>query len=214
MSPQRIIIFTGGTLGAWALEDLRPDDVFIGADRGALFLVQHGLTPAIALGDFDSINNVELELIRQSSRELLACDPVMKDLTDTEMAFNWALNQKPEEIIIYGALGTRLDHSLANIHLLRKALELLIKCTIIDAHNRIRLTDHYLQLEKSARFSYVSLLPLSLEVKGITLEGFQYPLHNATLQLGQSLGISNIIAAPLGHIHLNEGLLLVIESKD
>jgi thiamine pyrophosphokinase len=214
MSPQRIIIYTGGTLGAWALEDLRPDDVYIGADRGALFLVQQGLTPTIALGDFDSINNVELELIRQNSRELLACDPVMKDLTDTEMAFTWALNQKPEEIIIYGALGTRLDHSLANIHLLRKALKLLIKCTIIDAHNRIHLTDHYLQLEKSAHFSHVSLLPLTLEVKGITLEGFQYPLQDATLEIGQSLGISNILTAPCGHIHLSQGLLLVIESKD
>jgi thiamine pyrophosphokinase len=214
MSPQRIFIFSGGALGAWALEDLRPDDVCVGADRGALFLVEQGLKPTMAIGDFDSINTMELELIRQGSSELLACDPIMKDLTDTEMAFSWAVNQKPKEIIIYGASGTRLDHSLANIHLLRKALQLQVNCTIIDANNRIRLIDHYLKLEKSTQFNHVSLLPLSLEVKGISLEGFQYPLHNATLQMGQSLGISNTITAPFGHIHLSEGLLLVIESKD
>jgi thiamine pyrophosphokinase len=211
---QRIIIYSGGALGDWSLEDIQPDDVYVGADRGALFLVHHGIKPDIAMGDFDSIDTEELALVQHHSKQLLSCDPVMKDLTDTEMAFNWALAQKPKEIIMYGALGTRLDHSLANVHLLLKALHNNILCTIVDPYNRVRLINQSVKLEKTIRFSHVSLLPLSLEVKGITLQGFQYPLNEATLSIGQSLGISNCIVEPVGLIHISQGLLLVIESSD
>jgi thiamine pyrophosphokinase len=211
---QRIIIYSGGALGAWSLEDIQPDDVYVGADRGALFLVQHGIKPDIALGDFDSVDAEELALIQHNSKQLLSCDPVMKDLTDTEMAFNWAVIQKPKEIIMYGALGTRLDHSLANVHLLVKALHNNILCTIVDPFNRVRVINRSVKLEQTSRFSHVSLLPLSPEVTGITLEGFQYPLNEATLTIGQSLGISNCIVETSGFIRISQGLLLVIESSD
>jgi thiamine pyrophosphokinase len=211
---QRIIIYSGGTLGAWSLKDIQPNDVYVGADRGALFLVQHGIKPDIAMGDFDSVNSEELALVQRNSKHLLSCDPVMKDLTDTEMAFNWALTQKPKEIIMHGALGTRMDHSLANVHLLLKALHHNILCTIVDPFNRVRLINQSVKLEQTTRYSNVSLLPLSLEVTGITLQGFQYPLNEATLSIGQSLGISNCIIEPFGLIRISQGLLLVIESSD
>ncbi|MDB5055178.1 MAG: thiamine diphosphokinase [Bacilli bacterium] len=214
MKQQRIMIYTGGTLGAWALQDIRSDDVIVGADRGAFFLVQQGLKIDLALGDFDSVNETELQQIKQNSKTLLSCDPLLKDLTDTEMAFDWALNQHPKEIVIFGALGTRFDHSLANVHLLRKALKHEIACTIVDAHNRIHLIDCYVKLEKTKQYNNVSLLPLSLEVTGIRLVGFAYPLYNATLSIGQSLGISNYIIESFGQVHIQNGLLLVIESMD
>lgn len=214
MKQQRILIYSGGTLGAWALEDIRPGDVYVGADRGALFLVQQGFKPDMAMGDFDSVNEDELISIRHNSKQLVSCDPVMKDLSDTEMAFSWALDQNPEEIIVYGALGTRFDHSLANIHLLIQAVHKQINCTIVDAHNRVRLINESVSLKPSDTFSHVSLLPFTSQVTGISLHGFQYPLHEATLTIGQSLGISNRIIEPLGHIQIKQGMLLVIESKD
>jgi thiamine pyrophosphokinase len=210
---QRIVIFSGGSLGDWALAEARPDDLLIGADRGALFLVANGLQPHLAIGDFDSVTESEREQICQGSQQVLDCDPILKDLTDTEMAFVWALKQHPAEIVMLGALGTRFDHSLANVHLLSKGLQEGIICRIIDAHNEIRLIDRAATLCKGA-YSHVSLLPLSREVHGITLEGFQYPLQDASLSIGQSLGISNIITAGSGDIRIREGLLLVIRSKD
>lgn len=214
MKQPRILIYTGGALGAWALEDTQPGDVYVGADRGALFLVQQGLKPDISMGDFDSVNEAELTIIRHNSKQLIACDPVIKDLSDTEMAFSWALNQNPEEIILYGALGTRFDHSLANIHLLIQAVHKPIHCTIVDSHNRVRLINQSISLKKPTTFSHVSLIPFTSQVTGITLQGFQYPLHEATLTIGQSLGISNRIIEPFGHIQIKQGMLLVIESKD
>lgn len=212
---KRVVIVTGGTLGEWAVERIRPTDVLVGADRGALFLVRHGLRPAIALGDFDSITPEEREEVRRGSESFLDCDPVMKDWTDTEMAFNWALERNPGELVLLGALGSRFDHSLANVHLLRRAMERGVACVIADANNEVRLVSRSAEAVLArGRFPYVSLLPLTMDVSGITLEGFQYPLTDATLTLGQSLGISNAIEGEIGRVTVRDGLLLVIQSKD
>ena len=47
--------------------------------------------------------------------------------------------QNPEQLLLIGGLGTRFDHTLANVHLLRQTVEQGIDAWIIDKHNRIRL---------------------------------------------------------------------------
>ncbi|TDF97162.1 thiamine diphosphokinase [Paenibacillus piri] len=211
----RIVIFSGGRLGVWALRMLKPEDFLIGADAGALFLIRQGLSPDVALGDFDSVTSAEAAAIKAASKQYIDCDPVMKDWTDTEMAFQYALDRRPSEIVMCGVLGTRWDHSLANLHLLRKGVEAGVRCTIVDEHNEIAAIDGWAPWRlKRGRYPHVSLLPLSLEVTGITLEGFQYPLKDAALSLGQSLGISNVLLEPEGTITISGGLLLVIQSGD
>ncbi|UUZ82929.1 thiamine diphosphokinase [Paenibacillus sp. P26] len=125
----------------------------------------------------------------------MSCDPVWKDLTDTEMAMTWAMEQGAQDLVLVGVLGDRLDHSLANVHLLRKALEAGVRRRIVDAQNEVQLMNgqHPLVLHPDHRYTQVSLLPLSLEVTGINLSGFLYPLNEATLTIGQSLGISNVL---------------------
>ncbi|MFD2368511.1 thiamine diphosphokinase [Brevibacillus sp. GCM10020057] len=213
MNPNRILLFAGGNLGTWALRHIREDDWLVGVDRGALFLIRHGCTPRLAIGDFDSVSGEEWAEIENNSQTVTSCDPIMKDLTDTEMALAWALERQPAEIVLLGALGTRFDHTLANVHLLRKALHAQIPCKIVDENNEIHLTDGTLTVERD-HFAHVSLLPLSPEVTGITLTGFQYPLENATLRIGDTLGISNVLTADAGTISVRSGLLLVIKSKD
>jgi thiamine pyrophosphokinase len=216
---RRILIFTGGTLGEWALGEVRSGDILIGADRGALFLVQHGFRPDLSLGDFDSVTSEELEAIKEASFSFEDCDPIMKDWTDTEMAFSRALDwfptdQPPQEIVLFGALGSRFDHSLANVHLLRKGLEREISCRIVDSNNEVCLIGVGSTIIYRGDYTHISLLPLTLEVHGITLVGFVYSLLKASLTIGQSLGISNILQEPSGRIEVSEGLLLVIQSKD
>ncbi len=210
---KRTLLFAGGNLGDWALEDIREDDFLIGVDRGALFLVRHKRKPHLAIGDFDSVNTEELAEIQQQSDQFLTCDPILKDVTDTEMAFNWALERQPDEIVLLGVLGTRFDHTLANVHLLLKGLRAGILCRIIDEKNEVMLIDRPISVSKG-RYSHLSLLPLTEQVTGITLEGFQYPLHNATLRIGDSLGISNVLLEKQGTIQVESGQLLVIKSMD
>ncbi len=210
----RAIIFTGGNLGPWALDNLSTDDFLIGADRGAGFLVHNGYIPHLALGDFDSVNADQMRQIANAAQELLTCDPFNKDWTDTELALREAMRRGFKDIVIMGALGTRFDHGLGNVHLLRQANEQGCTLALIDEYNEIRLCTHNLRLAANSRFPYVSLLPLTLEVTGVTLQGFRYPLDNATLRLGWSLGISNVIDAQIGTIAISAGMLLVIRSRD
>lgn len=209
---KRVIICSGGDLGDWALPYLDNGDYLIGADKGAYYLAERGLRMDAALGDFDSVTEDQLRLIEKHSSGVSPVDPVDKNYTDTELAFRHALELLPRHIVILGATGSRLDHTLANVHLLAEALRQGVQACIIDRSNRITLTDKVTTVARSD-YDQVSLLPLSPEVKGITLTGFRYPLRNATLRIGQSLGISNVLAGETGRIEVGEGLLLVIESR-
>lgn len=214
-SGRRAVIVSGGELGPWALDELGPDDRLIGADRGAWFLVANGRRPDLAIGDFDSVDPGELRRIEQASREFVSCDPVDKDYTDTELAVERALEASPSAITLLGALGTRFDHSLANVHLLVKCARRGVPGRIVDAHNELTLAvPGELHRVSRSRFAQVSLLPLSPEVTGITLSGFRYPLTEATLTLGQSLGISNVLDGSEGTVSIRSGQLLVIQSID
>ncbi|WP_338012200.1 thiamine pyrophosphokinase [Paenibacillus beijingensis] len=112
MSSSRVVIFTGGNLGDWALRLPQPGDYLIGADKGAFFLLEAGFTPDLAVGDFDTVTPEQLEAVRSGSRVFRGFDPIDKDYTDTELAFRIALERAPAQIVIAGGseavLTTRL----------------------------------------------------------------------------------------------------------
>ncbi|WP_019910718.1 thiamine diphosphokinase [Paenibacillus sp. HW567] len=213
MPPKRVVIFAGGELSAQYLSLLDEEDYIIGADKGAFFLVSHGITPDIAVGDFDSVTQEDFRQIEAGSKRTIAVDPVDKDLTDSEMAFDLALDTQPDSILLFGVTGTRFDHTLASIQMMTRAAQRQVLCSVVDSNNYITLTGSQAVVQNLG-YTYVSLLPLTPEVTGITLEGFQYPLTRATLKLGQSLGVSNVLTAASGTVTIESGLLLIIQSKD
>ncbi|TKH41626.1 thiamine diphosphokinase [Paenibacillus terrae] len=213
MIKKRAIVFSGGHLSEKDLQQIQPEDFIIGADKGALFLIEHGITPDVSVGDFDSVTSEEKSRVETASRRMLSCDPVLKDLTDTELALEIAMNEQAEHVLMLGVTGTRMDHTLANIQVLVRAMQHHIGCAIMDAHNYIELTGSTLEIEPMG-YTYTSLIPMTAEVTGIELDGFMYPLHNATLKMGQSRGVSNQLVAPKGTISIESGLLLVVQSKD
>jgi thiamine pyrophosphokinase len=196
------------------MEEIRPGDYLIGADKGAEFLVAHGFRPDLSLGDFDSVAADRIPAIREASGQFQSFDAVRKDWTDTEIAFNEAISRGFTHIAIVGGLGSRFDHALANVHLLFKALTHGCEATLTDDHNEIRLCSGECKLQADSRYPYVSLLPLTPSVTGISLTGFRYPLENATISIGESIGISNVLIEPAGTIRLASGILLVIRSRD
>ncbi|AHV97704.1 thiamine diphosphokinase [Paenibacillus sabinae] len=213
MPARRCVIFAGGELSELFLKEIDHEDYIIGADRGALFLINHGVIPDIAVGDFDSIKPDEFKLIEEKCPKVIACDPVDKDLTDSELALDLAIETQPEEILLFGVTGTRLDHTLAGIQMMARALQRQIRCSVMDLTNYVTITGSQALVQERG-YTYVSLLPVTPEVTGITLQGFQYPLTDATLKLGQSLGISNRLTSPTGTVTIQSGLLLIIQSKD
>lgn len=171
--------------------------------------------PNHVVGDFDSVSAPILEFYRNKTQVIFHKYNSEKDNTDTDIALKLAIRLKSSVITIIGALGKRMDHALSNIHILSDALEAKIPCQILDDYNKIYLIDNNITLNKNKTYGkYISLIPLTSEVQGLTLKGFKYPLENASLTIGKSLGVSNEIIEDIARIELKNGILIVIESRD
>ena len=165
------------------------------------------------MGDFDSIDKTILRKYENTQIEIIKLNPE-KDLTDTHSAINLAIGLKSKKIIIIGAIGTRLDHTIANIHILKLAIDKGINIKIINETNEITLINNSIKIYKDQNYKYISLIPLTTTVENITLKGFKYPLTKRTLYIGDSLGISNEQLQQEGEIQLEKGILILIRSKD
>lgn len=185
------------------------------ADKGFCLAQTLGISIDYIVGDFDSVAQDKVEAYTKNhSVEVRKFQPE-KDFTDTQIAISLALEKGATEIIILGATGTRLDHVFANINLLMLPLSQNVKASIVDEYNKIYLCSRYKQLHKRELHGpYVSLLPLTEQVTGVTLEGFKYPLQNALMKIGDSLGVSNEVINRKAKIKIDKGILVVIESRD
>ncbi|MBS8263417.1 thiamine diphosphokinase [Mesobacillus boroniphilus] len=190
--------------------------IWIGIDRGVFYLLKAGVKPAAAFGDFDSVSEAEMAEIEEVVTDLKKFKPE-KDETDMELALNWALEQEAESITIFGATGGRLDHLMANIQLLVKPLkqENNLHIEIIDAKNilYVKKPGTY-NIEHMQDFKYISFLPVTPAVSGMTLENFKYPLNDCHIPMGSTLCISNELIRGHGTFSFCEGILLVVRSKD
>jgi thiamine pyrophosphokinase len=199
------------------LKDYHHNEVtWVGIDRGALYIRSAGLPLSHAFGDFDSVTDDERAELKAYLPHI-SIKPAEKDQTDTEIALDWALKQEAANIQIFGATGGRIDHMLGNIQLLVKSIAVpaLSKIEIIDRQNRITLyRPGTYTIERQIDWRYVSLIPISHEVEGITLEGFKYPLKNCHITIGSTLCISNELTHELGTFSFREGILLMIRSRD
>lgn len=213
-----VLIITGGSIDtsfAGHYVKKREWDCIISADSGMEFCREAEILPDMLLGDFDSARPETLAYFREKCPERIRTFPSQKDETDTELAIHKAIEAGARQITILGGTGSRLDHVLGNIQLLKIALDASVDCLIVDAHNRLRMIDRRLELKKSEQFGhYVSLIPFTPEVTGVTLTGFFYPLNDFTLTSGKALGVSNEITEERAVIELKDGILLVIESTD
>ena len=216
------ILVAGGSCDSqWLKREL--DEIFekesgkwacMGIDSGTLRLLQAGYTPQHVTGDFDSVTPGEKEKILDAFPEKTLLNPV-KDDTDTEAAIRLAVSMGAEEIRLYGASGSRLDHTIANIRLLAAAEEAGIPAMIVDPCNRIRLISGDTVIERRSQYGrYISLIPFDGPVSGLTLKGFRYGMDGGELAFVSSLGISNEITDKTGKISFTEGKLLLMETKD
>lgn len=223
---KRVAILTGGSIDlAFAEAYLKEHGAttVIAVDKGLAAAVRLSETMGLELdyvvGDYDSVDPKILSQVQErfwlTGKPVLRTYPPEKDATDTELALSLALSLEPEEIVLLGATGTRFDHAFANIQLLYQALTREIPASIVDGHNRISLIDAPIRLRKKDAFGdFLSLIPLTEAVTGLTLTGMKYPLERAELRLGSSLGISNEIVEEEAEIRLEDGVLIVFETKD
>ena len=192
------------------------ETVFIGADRGAVHLLERGITPKEAVGDFDSISIEEYEQIKRSVKSISKFN-AEKDETDTELAIERALSYKPEQVILTGVTGGRLDHSASALHLLyRLQIEYPdISFSIINQTNEMSiLLPSVHKIFQDNRYPFVSFFSFGRKVTGLTLTGFKYETINETLDLGMTKFTSNETASYICTISFREGICLMVRSSD
>jgi len=190
------------------------DVVWIGADRGAHMLLKQGIHPTEAVGDFDSVTDIERAHIGEMSNHFEE-HPSEKDETDLELALQKALSYQPDVLYLFGVTGGRLDHGLINLQLLYPLEEKGIRGIVIDKGNWVELRKAGTHIvEYDDFYPNISFIPFTPEIKGITLEGFYYPLKNQDVPWGSTLCISNKLISEKGTFSFNEGILLLVKSRD
>lgn len=195
--------------------DIQGDAVFIGIDRGALYLVDEGVQPDLAIGDFDSISSEEKERIKKHSK-LVEHFQSEKDDTDTELGLIQTVEQfHPDSIVIHNWAGGRLDHFISILFLVvqPRFYSILSILSFVDRENTICFYhpgEHVVRKEKDKEYlSYIGMTQL----KGLTLHDVKYPLNKADYSYPAAL-ISNEFIKDTARFSFKEGILAVIQSKD
>lgn len=181
-------------------------DLIIAADKGYAYAKSLGISPHIFVGDCDSLpKDFEIE-----SSEIHRLTPI-KDMTDTQEAMAIAIRRGAEHITVLGALGGRIDHTLANIHLLKYALDKGAKAEFIDDASYVTLIDGPAVFTRREGFC-LSLIPLT-KCEHVCASGVFYPLENAIMDISNPYGVSNEFVSDRATIDPGNGLMLVMICK-
>lgn len=187
---------------------------WVGVDRGVHYLLEQNIIPQKAFGDFDSVTAAELAEMKKKITDL-DMFPSEKDETDTELAVDWAMAQNPSSITMFGVTGGRLDHFLGNVQLLLKGIQNGFTIEIRDKQNILYLVNPgQYPIKMNKDLPYISFLPITPTVSGITLDGFKYPLKNRNIKWGDTLCISNELDTENGTFSFKDGILMMIRSRD
>lgn len=208
----RTVIIANGYLpdSSATRRHVRDGDRIICADGGTTHAVAMGLVPDVVVGDLDSLGP-DLRAYLETTGVHFEVYPVVKDKTDLELALRLAIAEGADEVILLAALGGRLDQSLANLLLLAQG-------EWADARVRVIEGDEVAWIVRGGQDTTItgeigdtlSLIPITYQVTGVCLDGVQWPLHDATLHLGDTLTVSNTLSAPAAHLQIGTGLAVIV----
>ena len=178
-------------------------DSIIAVDGGFASLDEVGVKPDLVLGDFDSLGYVP-----KGIRNVRF--PVEKDKSDMELALKRAKSQRFDSVIVFGALGKRLDHTLANMAVFSKYSELGLKVTAIDEDSAIFFISGPDIFEAPAKESgTVSVFAMSDKTEGVFERGLKWELDNVELTNRESIGLSNELIGEAVMIGVEKGTLAI-----
>ena len=205
----KAFIYTGGKIYPENItEHPKGDDICIAADSGFHNAKKCGDRVDILVGDLDSIGSYKLD----KKTELLQV-PAEKDVTDTQLAVETAIERGATELIIIGGFGGRADHMLSNLAILEDLSMRGIYAIMLDGQNRARFLRSTSTLIPGSGYKYVSILAVDPVVKGVSVEGCKYPLKKAKLSRNFQYAVSNEIIGNCALISVRKGAVYIIESK-
>ncbi len=183
-------------------------DFVICADGGLAHAKRYGIKPDLIVGDFDSYGSVP-------PGENVFVHPVQKDETDSFLAAAYGIARGYRTFVIYGALGGRLDHSVANLQLLHDLCLRGCRGTLVGADGtRVTAIQNETLTFPASQTGQLAVFSLTAESHGVTIKNMQYEADNVTLTNHTSLGASNAFCGRAGSVTVRDGILLVIWKED
>ena len=207
----KAFIYVGGKIDPdFITEHPKGDDITVAADSGirnALLLGDH---IDVAVGDFDPFPECDIP----EDAEIVRLRPE-KDLTDSQVAVEIALERGADSFVIIGGLSGRLDHTLANLSILEDLTARGHYAIMTDGVSRVHFINGGSALIGRSGFKYFSLIAATDIAKGVSIEGAKYPLKNARLsRKNGGFATSNEIDGNCALISVKKGALFIIESRD
>lgn len=178
----------------------------IAADSGYLTCLSANIRPNLIMGDFDSSD------FPQADCEVISFSPI-KDDTDTLCCVKEAIKRGADEIEIYCGIGSRLDHTYANLLCLEYCRKHNVNAYLINENNKASIVDREIIIEKS-EYKYFSLFAFLGDVSGLSIQGAAYELDNKYIYAGNLFGQSNEFKDDIVKITVKKGLILLILSND
>ncbi|HEP1809894.1 TPA: thiamine diphosphokinase [Streptococcus suis] len=206
----KIAVIAGGSFDCLP----EPADLYVGVDAGSLRLLDHSLPLDWAIGDFDSVTSEELGQIREMAEWFLRA-PVEKDDTDLELALKEIFKAYPQaQVRIYGALGGRMDHMMANLFLAAEPdlAAFMEQIELVDSQNIVRFRpagQH--RLSPIAGMKYISFMPS--DQSRLTIRHAKYPLDASNYFFKKCYTSNEFIDRDID-IQLDQGYVVLIYSKD
>ncbi|HEM4136522.1 TPA: thiamine diphosphokinase [Streptococcus suis] len=206
----KIAVIAGGSFDCLP----EPADLYVGVDAGSLRLLDHSMPLDWAIGDFDSVTSEELGQIREMAEWFLRA-PVEKDDTDLELALKEIFKAYPQaQVRIYGALGGRMDHMMANLFLAAEPdlAAFMEQIELVDSQNIVRFRpagQH--RLSPIAGMKYISFMPS--DQSRLTIRHAKYPLDASNYFFKKCYSSNEFIDRDID-IQLDQGYVVLIYSKD
>jgi len=209
----RAVVFANGVIREIHLvkQLITDKDFIVSADGGLRYIRSLNLIPKLVVGDLDSVNHDDIEFLNDNNIEILKF-PTDKDQTDLEIALRELIKMDYKDILVIGALGGRIDQTLANLGLISSISNDDIRVEFDDGREHIMLIRNRLLLS-GKKGDTVSLIPLCSPAKVITTRGLKYPLTNESLLPDQTRGISNVMVGEIAEITITSGTVLCIHTR-
>lgn len=188
----------------WKYEE---GDYVIAADAGCIPLEKLGIVPDLLIGDMDSLREQGRNPAdHQGNKKIL---PEHKDDTDMLAAIRYGLEMGYRIFYIHGALGGRLDHTLANIQCLLFLQHRGATGYLYGDGCSLELLCNGTRFYPATMKGRISVFAYGGQAKGVTEKGLAYTVENAVLEPEFPIGVSNEFMGCDSSIQVKSGMLLL-----
>ena len=185
----------------------RQDDLVVAADGGLDHLKQLRILPQHILGDFDSLNY-------QPEGDNVTVYPSEKNDTDMLLAVKYGLEQGYQTFLLYGSLGGRLSHTVANLQVLRFLCERGCHGVLVGGDSIVTMIrDEGISFAPSCA-GMLSVFAQGGDAEGVTIRHLKYNVEDARLSPDYALGVSNAFVGEGAEIAVRKGALLLVWEED